>query len=58
MMTQFLLFCLFAFGVAIVFGALANGDIKARIIYSVKVFFEFVGIGLILAWVFYFLPTR
>ncbi|HYP51220.1 MAG TPA: hypothetical protein VEQ34_09790 [Pyrinomonadaceae bacterium] len=57
-MTQFLLFIGFAFFVAGVFGAVANGDIKSRILYATKVFCEFVGIGLILAWIFYFLPNN
>lgn len=57
-MTQFLLFISFAFFVAGVFGAVANGDIKSRILYATKVFCEFVGIGLILAWIFYFLPNN
>lgn len=57
-MTQFLLFVVFALIVATVFGALANGNSKKRILYATKVFFEFIGVGLILAWIFYFLPTR
>ncbi|HEX9927463.1 MAG TPA: hypothetical protein VGB02_02840 [Pyrinomonadaceae bacterium] len=57
-MTQFLLFIAFAFFVAAVFGAVANGGIKSRILYATKVFCEFVGIGLILAWIFYFLPNN
>lgn len=57
-MTQFLLFIGFALFVAGVFGAVANGDIKSRILYATKVFCEFVGIGLILAWIFYFLPNN
>lgn len=55
-MTHFLLFLLFAVCVAIVFGSLATGDARARLLYGVKVFVEFVGIGFVLAWVFYFLP--
>lgn len=57
-MTQFILFVAFALAVAAVFGVLANGNFKMRILYAAKVFFEFVGVGLILAWIFYFLPTR
>ncbi len=56
-MTHFLLFLLFALMVGCVFGALATGDAKSRVLYATKVFFEFVGIGLVLAWIFYFLPT-
>jgi hypothetical protein len=56
-MTQFLLFISFALFVGAVFGAVANGTPKNRILYAVRVFFEFVGIGLILAWIFYFLPA-
>ena len=57
-MIQFVLFITFASAVAAVFGAAANGNFKMRILYATKVFFEFVGVGLILAWIFYFLPTR
>ena len=57
-MIQFILFITFALAVAAVFGGLANGNFKMRILYAAKVFLEFVGVGLILAWVFYFLPTR
>ena len=57
-MTQFLLFIAFAFFVAAVFGTVANGDLKSRILYAAKVFFEFVGIGVVLAWIFYFLPNN
>jgi hypothetical protein len=56
-MTQFLLFTGFAFFVATVFGALANGDARSRVLYAVKIFLQFVGVGLILAWIFYFLPS-
>jgi hypothetical protein len=46
----------FAFLVSIVFAGI-NSEIfteKARVLYGVKVFFSFMGIGLALAWVLYF----
>jgi hypothetical protein len=57
-MRHFLFLILFALSVAVVFGVLANGSTKARVFAGAKVFLEFVGIGLILAWIFYFLPMR
>jgi hypothetical protein len=42
--------------VAVVFGALFAGDTKRKVLHGVRVFAEFVGVALILAWVFYFIP--
>ena len=47
---------LFAALVAVVFGVVARNSQKERIIYGLKIFAEFIGIGLVLAWVLYFLP--
>jgi hypothetical protein len=47
---------LFAALVAIVFGVVARNSQKERVIYGLKIFAEFIGIGLVLAWVLYFFP--
>jgi undecaprenyl pyrophosphate phosphatase UppP len=53
---HFLVMILFAALVAVVFGVLARNTVKERVTYGLKVFAEFVGIGLALAWVLYFFP--
>jgi hypothetical protein len=47
---------LFAAIVAMVFGVVARDSGRESVIYGLKVFAEFVGIGLALAWLLYFLP--
>jgi hypothetical protein len=47
---------LFAAFVSVVFGLFGREKSKDRLIYCLKVFAEFVGIGLALAWLLYFLP--
>jgi hypothetical protein len=47
---------LFALIVALVFGVVARDSSRESILYGLKVFAEFVGIGLVLAWLLYFLP--
>ena len=47
---------LFAAFASVVFGAMAKDNNKERFIYGVKVFAEFMVIGLILSWVLYFIP--
>jgi hypothetical protein len=44
--------------VAIVFGAVAKGTNRHRLIYGLKVFAQFMLIALALGWVLYFLPFR
>jgi hypothetical protein len=51
-----LVMILFAALVAIVFGVVARNSEKERMIYGLKIFAEFIGIGLALAWVLYFFP--
>lgn len=41
---------------SVVFGAMAKDNSRERFIYGVKVFAEFLVIGLVLAWVLYFIP--
>lgn len=46
----------FAFLAAVVFGTVAKDSNKDRFFYGVKVFAEFMIIGLTLAWLLYFIP--
>ena len=55
-MTHFLVMVLFAAFVAALFSVVARETRRERILYGLKVFGEFVGIGILLAWVLYFLP--
>lgn len=47
---------LFSVCVAVVFGTVARDTSRDRLIYGAKVFAQFMGIGLALAWLLYFLP--
>lgn len=47
----------FAAIVSVVFGALSRDTQKARVLYGLKVFAEFMGIGLALALLLYFIPS-
>jgi hypothetical protein len=51
-----LVMALFAALAAIVFGAMAKDNSRERLIYGLKVFAEFMVIGLVLSWVLYFIP--
>lgn len=55
-MIHFALMILFALLVAVVFGVVSKENLREQIRYSLRVFGEFMLVGLILAWVFYFLP--
>lgn len=55
-MRHFLVMILFAAFVAIVFGIVGREKPSERFTYGAKIFAEFVGIGLVLAWVLYWLP--
>jgi hypothetical protein len=46
----------FAILASAVFGAVAKDTTKERVIYGVKVFAEFMIIGLVLGWLLYFIP--
>ena len=48
--------CLFAVLASVVFGAMAQDDSRERWLYGLKVFAEFIVIGLALGWVLYFIP--
>ena len=55
-MRHFLVMTLFAVLAAVVFGTVAKDTTKDRVTYGLKVFVEFMAIGLILSWILYFLP--
>jgi hypothetical protein len=48
--------CLFAALASVVFGAMAKDDNRERWLYGLKVFAEFIVIGLALGWFLYFIP--
>ena len=47
---------LFAALASVVFGAMAKDTTRERWLYGVKVFAEFMVIGLVLSWILYFIP--
>jgi hypothetical protein len=55
-MTHFLVMLLFAAFVGVIFGVIGKDSTKGRVIYGFKVFGEFAVIGLVIAWILYFLP--
>ncbi len=57
-MRHLLWIAVFAALVAVVFGAVAKGANRHRLIYGLKVFAQFLLIGLALGWALYFLPFR
>jgi hypothetical protein len=46
----------FAVVAAVVFGTVAKDTNRDRLVYGLKVFLEFLLIGLVLSWILYFLP--
>ncbi len=55
-MIHFLYLLGFALFVAAAFGVYASGNERAKVIYGIKIFTQFVVISLVLAWIFYFIP--
>lgn len=55
-MRHFLVMTAFAMMAALVFGTAAKDTSHDRLVYGLKVFLEFMAIGLVLSWVLYFLP--
>lgn len=47
----------FAVLTAIVFGVVAKGSDRQRLVYGLKVFGEFLFVAFILGWILYFLPV-
>ena len=55
-MRHFLVMTLFAILSSVVFGAVAKDTARERLLYGIKVFAEFMAIGLVLSWILYFIP--
>jgi len=55
-MRHFLVMIAFAALAGIVFGTVAKDSNRDRLTYGLKVFAEFMAIGLVLAWILYFIP--
>ena len=55
-MRHFLVMTLFAALASVVFGAVAKDTTSERWLYGLKVFAEFMIIGLVLGWLLYFIP--
>jgi hypothetical protein len=55
-MRHFLVMTAFAALAGVVFGSVARDTNRDRFIYGLKVFAEFMLIGLVLAWILYFIP--
>ncbi|MGH9971789.1 MAG: hypothetical protein ACREBG_28895 [Pyrinomonadaceae bacterium] len=55
-MRHFLVMTAFAVLAAVVFGTVAKDTNKDCLLYGLKVFAEFMIIGLALGWILYFLP--
>jgi len=53
---HFLVMTLFAGLASVVFGAMAKDTTRDRVLYGLKVFAEFMVIGLVLGWILYFIP--
>ena len=55
-MRHFLVMVLFAALASIVFGAMTKDTARERVLYGLRVFAEFIGFGLVLGWILYFIP--
>ena len=55
-MRHFLVLVLFAALASVVFGAMAKDTTRERMTYGLKIFAEFIGFGLLLGWILYFIP--
>ena len=55
-MTHLLVMMLFAALVGGIMGLISRDTAREQLLYGLKVFGEFVVIGLVLAWALYFLP--
>ncbi|MFN2515553.1 MAG: hypothetical protein ABR556_05005 [Pyrinomonadaceae bacterium] len=55
-MRHFFVMTAFALMAAVVFGTVTKDTNRDRLLYGLKVFVEFLIIGLVLSWILYFLP--
>ncbi len=57
-MIHFIFLVGFAFFVAVLFAVFHSGDFKEKLQVGLKYFAQFILVSLVVAWIFYFLPTR
>jgi hypothetical protein len=57
-MTHLFWMAMFAGLTAVVFGVVAKGSNRQRLLYGLKVFGQFIFVALVLGWILYFLPLR
>ena len=55
-MIHFLYLIVFGLVIAVAFGVFTDGSKNDKIFSGLKVFAQFVGISLAMAWIFYFIP--
>lgn len=55
-MTHLLVMSVFAMLVAVGFGVIGRDGWRARSLYGLKIFVEFMGVGLVIAWLLYWIP--
>lgn len=55
-MRHFFVMTLFAALASVIFGAMSKDTPRERLLYGLKVFAEFMIIGLVLSWILYFIP--
>lgn len=55
-MRHFLLLASFAALVGVAFGAIGRESARESVLYGLKIFAEFIAIGLALAWILYWIP--
>jgi hypothetical protein len=53
---HFLVMTAFAFLASVVFGTVSKDTTRDRLFYGLKVFGEFMLVGIALSWLLYFLP--
>ena len=57
-MRHVLWMAVFAALTAVVFGIVAKGDDRQKLMYGLKVFAEFLVVAFLLGWILYFIPFR
>lgn len=55
-MRHFLVMTIFAALASIVFGGMSKETPREQVFYGLKIFAEFMIIGLVLSWLLYFIP--
>jgi hypothetical protein len=57
-MKHLLWMAVFAGLTGVVFGVVAKGGQRERLMYGIKVFAEFLAVAFLLGWILYFVPFR